>query len=74
LGGNEPYTMRYLAQQILNISGKDMQIEHDMGGAVGIKSRIPCLELAREELDWEPTTSLEDGLKKTYAWMREDMK
>ena len=74
LGGNEPYTMRHLATQIKKISNKNIDIENDMGKPVGVKSRIPVLELAEEKLNWKPTTSLEEGLKKTYQWMKEDMK
>ena len=74
IGGNEPYTMRHLAQRIIKISNKDIQIENDMGAPVGVKSRIPILNRAKEELNWQPTTSLDDGLKKTYKWMEEDLK
>jgi len=73
IGGNKPYNIRYLAVQIAKLSGKNISIENDMSKPVGVKSRIPWLELAKEKLNWEPTTPLEDGLKKTWEWMKEDM-
>lgn len=73
LGGNESYNMRYLATKIAHMFGKNIQIEHDMSKPTGVKSRIPDLTLAKEELNWEPTTTLDVGLKKTYEWMKHDL-
>ena len=33
--------------------------------------RRPDITLARRELGWEPTVELDDGLKRTIAWMRD---
>jgi len=73
MGGNIPYNIRFIAQQILNISKKKMEIENDMGKPVGVNSRIPVLSKAREKLEWAPTTSLDEGLKQTYKWMEYDI-
>jgi len=73
LGGKQPYRIRELAQKIIKLSGKDINIENDMSKLKGARSRIPILSKAREELDWYPTTSLEDGLRKTYEWMEYDL-
>ena len=37
-------------------------------GYQDLQTRVPCIENARNFLDWQPTTSLEDGLKKTIAY------
>ena len=37
-----------------------------------IRRRVPCIDKARDLLGFEPEFSLEDGLKKTIAWAREN--
>jgi UDP-glucuronate decarboxylase len=32
--------------------------------------RQPVIDLAKKELDWEPTIELEEGLKKTIEYFR----
>jgi UDP-glucuronate decarboxylase len=34
------------------------------------RQRQPDIRLAREQLGWEPTVALEDGLKETIAYFR----
>jgi UDP-glucose 4-epimerase len=69
LGGNEPYPIKLLADKIIALSKKDINIENDMSKLVGVQSRIPNLALAKKKLNWKPTTSLDSGLRKTYKWM-----
>jgi len=73
MGGNRPYRIRELANKIISLSGKKIEVENDMSKLAGAKSRIPILRRAKEKLDWEPTTSLEEGLKKTYKWMEHEL-
>lgn len=73
LGGNRPITVKKLAERIIKISGKDINIKYDTTKPSGVRSRIPVLTRAREKLDWMPTTELEEGLKKTYKWMEHDL-
>jgi nucleoside-diphosphate-sugar epimerase len=70
VGGNTPIPIKELAQRIVKISGKDIPIEYEASRPAGPMSRIPDLSLIKEKLGWEQTTSLDEGLKKTYEWMR----
>lgn len=74
IGGNQPYSVRELAVKILQIANKKgMDIENDMSKLAGVRSRIPILDKAKKELNWQPTTALEKGLKKTYEWVKYDI-
>lgn len=73
MGGKEPIPIISLSKKIIEISNKNILQEHDMGKPTGVKSRIPILIHAKELLDWEPTTSLNVGLKKTYKWMENEI-
>jgi GDP-D-mannose 3',5'-epimerase len=65
--------MRELANRIIEVSGKEIKLKYDETKPVGVRSRVPILRKASEELNWKPTISLEDGLKKTYEWMKYDI-
>ena len=73
MGGQFPIPIIQLSKYIIKIAGKNIIQEHDMGAPVGVKSRIPVLERAKEILNWQPTTTLEAGLKETYKWMKHDI-
>jgi len=74
MGAKEQTSIRDLAQKIVSLSGKDIKIEYDYAKKQSPSSRIPILDLAKENLGWKPTTSLDDGLKKTYDWMLHEKK
>jgi len=73
LGGNSPVPIKKLAGKIVKTSGKDIDIKYDSSKPIGPLSRIPDLSRAKKLLDWEPTTSLDDGLRKTYHWLKETL-
>ena len=74
IGGDKPISVKELAETIVEISNKDIKIEWDKTKPTGVKSRIPILDKAKKELNWQPTTSLKAGLKRTYEWMEQDLK
>jgi len=73
IGGNRPISIKELAERIVRISGKDISIEYDPRKPSGPLSRIPNLSRARKMLNWEPTTDLEVGLKRTFLWMKDTL-
>ena len=68
LGSHELTSIKVLAEKIIEISGKDIEIEYDLTGPKGTNRY--CADTTRMEqiLDWMPTTTLEEGLKSTYKW------
>ncbi|EMR74111.1 nucleoside-diphosphate-sugar epimerase [Thermoplasmatales archaeon SCGC AB-539-N05] len=74
LGGNRPIPIKELAERIVNISDKNIKIKYDTTKPVGPLSRIPDLSRAKKTLNWEPTTNLDEGLRRTYQWMEETLK
>lgn len=60
LGGMGEKTPEYVSRD--EVTGSDFD---------DIPRRVPDVSRAREQLDWEPTTSLRDGLEETIEWMRD---
>ncbi len=68
LGSDEVTTIKELAKNVISISNKDIEIKLDISGPRGTNRYCADLTRMEEKLDWKPTTSLEEGLLKTYNW------
>jgi len=73
--GNEiSISIKELMEKIIAISGKNLRIKHVMNGKeFGVKGRRCDATKAHEILKWQPFISLDDGIKKTYDWVKEQM-
>jgi UDP-glucuronate decarboxylase len=59
-----------LAEQILKQVGSSSKITFKPLPQDDPKQRKPDIALAKSKLDWQPTVTLEDGLKETIAYFR----
>lgn len=69
----EVVSINELAETIIDISGKDLDIEHDLSMPTGTDKYAADTTKMEAELDWEPTVSLEDGLRKVYEWAEAEL-
>jgi UDP-glucuronate decarboxylase len=53
---------------VLDLTGSSSQVSYRRLPVDDPKRRKPDISRAIELLDWSPTTSLENGLRKTIAW------
>jgi len=70
LGSSELVSIKELAQKIINLSDKTIKIEYDLTGPQGTHKY--CADTANMEklLDWKPRITLDEGLKRTYSWVK----
>jgi len=66
--GSEVVSMNELAEMIISISGKDLTVEHDRSKPTGTDKYAADTTKMKTELDWEPYTPLEEGLRNVYQW------
>ena len=66
LGSGEGYSIRELVETLHSFI--DFNYEFDTTKPSGYPKRIMDISLARELIDYNPTTSLKDGLKETWHW------
>lgn len=59
---------------IAKIGGKKIGKNYDITKPQGVRGRNSDNALCKKLLGWEPTMSLEDGLKQTYDWIEEVLK
>ena len=68
LGNPNEVTMRELAETIIRLTESSSRIEFRPLPTDDPERRRPDISLARERLGWQPTTELEDGLRKTIDY------
>jgi len=69
VGSDRLVTVDETADIIIKISGKKIARSYDLSAPEGVRGRNADLTLVRKILGWEPQTSLEDGLARTYRWI-----
>ena len=72
IGSEEMVSINDLAAMVMRIAGKNQSIEH-IPGPVGVRGRNSDNRLLKRMLDWEPSESLEDGIRKTYSWIAKEV-
>jgi len=70
LGSEEEYTIRDLAERILEHTGSESTVDYLPLPQDDPRVRRPDARRALEVLGWGATTPLADGLNKTIAWYR----
>jgi len=70
VGSGTPTSIGTLARKIVQISGKNIHLEFDTSKPMGPISRTANMTRAREILGWQPKVSLDEGLLRTYEWVR----
>ena len=73
LGNPTEFTVRELAEKVLHFTGSKSKLIFMPLPQDDPKQRQPDITLAREKLGWEPTVSLEDGLKETIAYFKKTL-
>ena len=73
IGSEEMVSIRQLAEMAIALSGKQVGIVH-IDGPVGVRGRNSDNRLIRQEIGWEPTFSLQEGLSRTFAWIDSQVK
>lgn len=74
LGNPDEFTIRQLAEQVLDLVGGSSQLVERPLPADDPKQRQPDISLARKRLGWEPQYSLEVGLPKSIEYFRSLLK
>lgn len=70
IGSERLVTIDELADMIIKVSGKKITKKYDLSAPQGVRGRNADINLARKVLKWEPKVSLEEGLAKTYRWIK----
>jgi len=74
LGTDRCTTIREVAETVVRLNGKNIQIQYDVSMPEGDKGRRADSSKAKAILGWEPKVDLEAGLRSTYVWIEHRLK
>ena len=75
IGSEEMVSINQLISMISSIARKNIRVKYVLNNApVGVKARTSDNRLIKRLLGWSPRISLEEGLKRTYFWIEEQVR
>lgn len=66
-------SIKEIAETVVRISGKKININYDLSKPEGDKARSADYSKAKGILGWEPKVKLEDGLREQYEWIKKQI-
>ena len=84
IGSEEMVTINKLARMAIISSGKDIKIKNIAGQEfvdkygfkcpVGVRGRNSDNKLYKENMNWQPTQPLNEGVSKTFEWIEKQVR
>ena len=72
IGSEEMVTINQLVDTAAKVAGKDIKKNH-IDGPLGVRGRNSNNDLIREKLGWDYKQTLEEGIRRTYIWISEQI-
>ena len=72
IGSEEMVTINQLVDTAAKVCGKKV-VKNHIAGPLGVRGRNSNNDLIREKLGWDYSQSLEEGIRKTYNWILEQI-
>ena len=72
IGSEEMVTINELVRIAAKVAGKSIGRNH-IDGPLGVRGRNSNNDLIRKELGWDYTQTLEEGIRKTYNWIEQQI-
>ena len=67
VGNGKTFTIKSVIETLVKVSGKDLEITHDLTKPTGDQFRVPITDRLKGH-GFEVSVSLEEGLRETYEW------
>ena len=73
IGSSELVTINQLVSLAEDIAGIELERRYKLDAPQGVRGRNSDNTLILEQLGWQPSIALRDGLEKTYRWIHDEM-
>ncbi len=73
IGSEEMVTINDLLKITAKVAGAAVSKRHKLDAPLGVRGRNSNNDLVREKLGWDYEQTLEEGIRKTYAWIKEQV-
>ena len=74
IGSEEMVRINELVEIASKVAGKPVSRRHKLDAPLGVRGRNSNNDLIREKLGWDYEQTLEEGIRKTYEWILEQIK
>ena len=71
IGSEEMVTINQLVETAAKVSGKVVKKKYKLDAPLGVRGRNSNNDVVRRELGWDYSQTLEEGISKTYEWIKE---
>jgi len=71
VGSGQAVSIKTVADKIIGISGRNLMPMYDADKFIMPKSRTADIAKAKELLSWQPKVGLDEGLEKTFEWVKD---
>jgi nucleoside-diphosphate-sugar epimerase len=73
IGSEEMVTINQLVDTVAKVAGVPVKRQHKLDAPLGVRGRNSNNNLIREKLGWDYQQTLEEGIRKTYFWIKEQL-
>jgi nucleoside-diphosphate-sugar epimerase len=73
IGSEEMVSINQLVDTAAKVARKNITKNH-IDGPLGVRGRNSNNDLIREKLGWDYSQTLEEGIRKTYKWIQQQIK
>jgi len=67
-------TINQLVDTAAKVADKEVRKMHKLDAPLGVRGRNSNNDLIRENLDWDYSQTLEEGIRITYNWIKSQIK
>ena len=70
IAGGQAYSLKEIVSVIRQVTGRNLRVEFTPGRRLDVP--VNCLDItrAKDELNWQPEISLEEGMARTWEWLK----
>lgn len=70
IGSGEGHSIKNIISNIENLTGQPMRLTYLASRPFDVPSNVLDISRAKTVLNWQPQVNLQEGLARTYAWMK----
>ena len=74
IGSEEMVSINQLVETAAKVSGKVERKVYKLDAPTGVRGRNSNNDVIRKMLGWDYSQTLEEGIRKTYEWIEEQIK
>ena len=67
-------SINQLVETAAKVSGKVVRKVYNLNAPTGVRGRNSNNDMIRKQLGWDYKMTLEEGIRRTYFWIEEQMK